>query len=725
MDQQPNFRTFLYGFGINSTILRNQLIADCPFCGKEKHFYVYIGPKTPKKSAGMFNCKVCGATGNHYTFLSKICEVSSSSKSSYSELSKSRGIKEATLRFFKLSQSVVNADWLIPNYSLKKSINNVYRYAKFDGKKQIRSSSYPCTQQLYNLQTLKKSTQVVWLCEGHWDAMVLTEIFAHLAERNGKFILKGNPNFKSELFNSNCIIAVPGANTFKEEWLKHLKGKEVILLFDNDKAGSDGMASLVRKIRDDDINVKSIRKLTWKDEDPNDLRDLLGTMNHLKVFNKILECLELVDADQEVVSSTSEHGYMEPEECTSFDDQRTSKPALLSYYDKQLHMTDDIRSTLATMLSVIISTKIAGGQLALRVLGPPGAVKSTLAECVSQNQKYVHAVSRFTGIVSGFGTVSESKQMVNEINGKCLVIKEADTILQLPNRKQVESELRDALGDGVIRVRYRNKSKTQVYVTRFTAILCGTRVLRDMDDAMLGSRFLDIVVHQDDAPNEEMVDMAVATQFSAMNESLAGGNHDVGLKKLVPFLAPPTIGFIEHKLELMAKGIKIEDLTSQQDKKHKALGQFVAACRSRVPRNREGGIRYRPEKEIATRISEYLARFIYFLTIVYYNPKGDSKSLTVTNKVMDAVAKIARDTAYGFQEEIVVALSKSKGGMTKESISTLIDLQPTQTYSVLQDMKELKLVTTNARKFASGKGRNAHFFILTDYMKQIVKDCDL
>lgn len=50
---------------------RNQIIADCPWCGKEKHFYVNKGVNK-KGRINPYDCKRCGVSGSIYTLLAKL-----------------------------------------------------------------------------------------------------------------------------------------------------------------------------------------------------------------------------------------------------------------------------------------------------------------------------------------------------------------------------------------------------------------------------------------------------------------------------------------------------------------------------------------------------------------------------------------------------------------------------------------------------------------------------
>ena len=54
---------------------RNQIIADCPWCGKERHFFVNKGTKRRMSGAILYHpydCKKCGKNGAAYTLFAKL-----------------------------------------------------------------------------------------------------------------------------------------------------------------------------------------------------------------------------------------------------------------------------------------------------------------------------------------------------------------------------------------------------------------------------------------------------------------------------------------------------------------------------------------------------------------------------------------------------------------------------------------------------------------------------
>ena len=274
-------------------------------------------------------------------------------------------------------------------------------------------------------------------------------------------------------------------------------------------------------------------------------------MNYLQILNFIKQRLTTVSLEP---AEEEEHkNKFTPIPCSSSKE-------LVEHFKGTLEWTKDIEYTLLSMVSVCLSTNTTGGQLGLRVIGPPGSVKSTLAECMSHSRRYVYPRSKFTGIISGWTSLRKSKQTANKMNEKCVLIKDADTMLQLPNLKQIESEIRDVLGDGVIRSEYRTGVEIEIN-TLFTMILCGTKVLRRMDDALLGSRFIDVVVYDSiKTKAEPIVKRAIRSQFDTITRQLAveDKKEEKGerIKDTIARLAPPMMGFLDAKHEQIRRGIR-------------------------------------------------------------------------------------------------------------------------------------------------------------------------
>lgn len=450
-------------------------------------------------------------------------------------------------------------------------------------------------------------------------------------------------------------------------------------------------------------------------------------MNYLRLYNAIKERLVTIEIKNE--EEKSDEPKFTPVPCNSPNE-------LINYYKSVLEWTQDIEFTLFSMAAVCLSTSTTGGQLGLRVIGPPGSVKSTLAESMSHSRKYVYPRSKFTGIVSGWSSLKKSKQTANKMNGKCVLIKDADTMLQMPNLKQIESEIRDALGDGVIRTEYRTGLEVEIY-SLFTMVLCGTKALRRMDDAILGSRFVDVVIHDSKKTDSQpIVKRAIRSQFATISEQLEIGKQEErtnDIKDTISKLAPPMMGFLEAKHEQLAGGVKIQPLTDDQEDRIYAMGELVSYCRAKVERNQKDTLSYRPEKELGTRLAEQFIRLLAFLSItlapVYKSLSSSSfqKDIKITKKAFAVLRKVVADTCYGFNYDIIQILykhdkrRKEAEGMPREAIAVKLGLSSSQTWNLLQDLQELDIVGTIGVSNPHGKGRKAHYYVLKPYLMEICK----
>jgi hypothetical protein len=392
-----------------------------------------------------------------------------------------------------------------------------------------------------------------------------------------------------------------------------------------------------------------------------------------------------------------EKEVVEPVSCSTFEE-------LCTYYEKELHFSPAMRTT---------ATPLKGAQLWIRIIGRPGSGKSTLAEIISP---YEHCYPRsvFKGLVTG-GRPSETriKATAEKLRGKIFIVKDADPLLQQPNRKQIESELRDAY-DGVIRAEYRTGIEYEVK-TSFSCVLCGTKELRDMDDAILGARFLDIEIDEGIRP-DLILQRSMESTYQRLIAGMGRGSHNGDCTEtdtVVDRLKPPTLGFLLHKSQEVLDRTS-NPLSPQQKAYIRHMSEFAGYMRAVVKRKQHKDIAYRPDVELPTRICDQLTRLGVFLCVVLDKPKVD-----VT--VLKILRKVALDTSKGFQLEATQALYR-KEELTLDQIAAYLRLSETQTRRIVTDMRELKIVT-NCRKASNihGRGRKLHFFTLTDEVAGLAK----
>lgn len=699
-EQSANFRKFYYIHGVDLTKGTPEMIGDCPFCGKEKHYFV-------NAMTGQYDCKSCGVKGNATTFLTELHEMSSSSPEDLRELAENRGVKVSTLQFCDIKRSALTDAYYLPVRNVKGNIINLFRSeAETNGngstKFPVYSAPAPCRQQLYLRDKLRKNS-TVFICEGHWDSVAWVEALLHLQQRGDKVVKKGRPDPENSLYASYDIAGAPGATTFSEEWLRDLKNRDVVILYDNDEAGEKGRKRLIKLMREANINFQRVRYMHWKKSDPNDIRDVVTQEGYLGAWRFVED--RLIDVDMDEAADVEE--IIEPEKCETFSE-------LLEHYDTQLHMTDSIRDTLAVMCALAISTAPDGSQLGLRVIGPPGSAKSTLAEAVSGCKALVFPTSKFTGLVSGFPNLKKAKQIAEQMNGKNVMVKDADVMLQLPNKKQIESEIRDALGDGVIRANFKTGVSEELY-TNFSMTQCGTFVLKQTDDSNLGSRFVDVFIADTNSDLEDVLDVAIKSELSKSYKSVPGERGKSDNK----ILAPPTAGFILHKRDWIEEGydenISFPKLRLEQVK---AMAKMIVCSRAKVAREGKDELQFRPEKEWPTRV---LKQFIKLGKVIALILAEDPKKIGVNRKAISILQRICRDTCWGFHFEIIELLYSLPEGMTSQQLGWKMGLGDTQAMKHCKDMLELGIVKRKPVKHNYGKGRKAHYFILSDDVRAAYK----
>jgi hypothetical protein len=297
-----------------------------------------------------------------------------------------------------------------------------------------------------------------------------------------------------------------------------------------------------------------------------------------------------------------------------------------------------------------------------------------------------------------------------KMKNRCVIIKEADTLLQLTNLAQVESEIRDILGDGVIRVEYRNGQETELQAT-ITMVLCGTKSLRKMDDSLLGSRFIDCVIHsdEDNHQNHEIVDRTIRSQLRILSSVISGGREPNDLSEIVQNVAPYVHGFVRHKIAQIDSGTLDIVHDDGIEKQIRQLGEFVAFCRAKIDRDRDKNLLYKPEKELSTRLGLHLSRLATFLAVVLHpGPK-----CYIDQKVFDIITKVVKDTACGFPFDAIQEIRGTPRGLNKEQLAFRIGIPNTQAAEILVNLSMLGIVGKESVHTSNGRGRNSHFYRLT------------
>lgn len=226
----------IFGLEFTGTSGDTHMTADCPFCDKAKHLFVNI-------KSTQYKCHVCLESGNLTTFLTTMMELThdDTPRETFGKLRKLRGIPSVAFKRWGLAHDTAN--WLIPHRNKNGNVVNVVTWA---GPGQPMKSAPGCSKGLFGMDRLAKAAKgaPIWVCEGEWDTMALTWLLRRFKE-------------------PGVVVGVPGAGTFKDEWVPLFRGRNVVLVFDADAAGDQGAAKAVEKLRG---RCASINSVAWPDK---------------------------------------------------------------------------------------------------------------------------------------------------------------------------------------------------------------------------------------------------------------------------------------------------------------------------------------------------------------------------------------------------------------------------------------------------------------------------
>lgn len=269
-----------------------QAQAECPFCNDDR------GKFSVNVLTGLFDCKVCGVSGNPLEFIRQLWKYSDKATNTQqlAMLAKDRKLCDPmTLNHWGACRSVTSSEWIVPAYAHDKDgvlkLHQVYRWVNIldakTNKWHMRLIPTPGIWGDGKVHGVFMPSQAhdpnrgnVLICEGAWDGMALWEALQ-----------------QSEHSHDNNVVAVPGANVFSSEWQPFFAGKSVTLLFDNDHprknpatgdmnepAGFAGVKRCCRVMAAMAEGPSSVSWLKWGDRgfdpqlpDGHDVRDFLST----------------------------------------------------------------------------------------------------------------------------------------------------------------------------------------------------------------------------------------------------------------------------------------------------------------------------------------------------------------------------------------------------------------------------------------------------------------
>lgn len=665
-----------------------QALGVCPFCGKAK-FYA-------SKESGLWDCKPCGISGNPVAFLRKLYEASAAAGilTDLTPLADNRRLSVDVLERWGVATSLLTGEYLVPGYNLAGEIHQLYRY-EIGGYLGVTPGVHGQGEShgLFGVPLLEKSKNGRWgkkdllVCEGPWDGMAIDEAL----RRAGM----------SEQYE---VIAVPGCNVWREEWGEICRKRKVYLLYDNDHprtndktgtvsppAGFAGMRRVSASLLKSKPGPSEVRYLAWGGEgndhnpglpDGYDVRDYL-TQEYpeipdgptiARLLSTLLQETYVVPVVWALEPSGGDTLACLP--CTSWN-------LLANAWRAALKWTEGLDRGLSVMLSCVVSVRMPGDQLWVKIISPPSGGKTTLCEALAVNSRWTISKSVLRGFHSGWGAKGEAS-LIRKVRDKTFLLKDGDTLLSQPNLAQILAEARD-LYDTVSRSHYRNGNGSDETGVRMTWIICGTESLRQLDSSELGERCLDcVVIDEIDEDMEDEIGLKAIRRIVSSKGVEANGDpashFSPELVKAMR-LTGGYVGYLRENAADLLNGVEMDDATM---KTLLDLGKFVAFMRARPSKKQDESV----TREMSTRLRIQLSRLAICLAAVLGRPEVDGE-------VMRRVRRVARDTSRGRSLNVVCKLyDLGYEGIDKRSLIQLVNETPAKLGELLLFLYRLKIVET-------------------------------
>lgn len=649
-----------------SSMSSDQWCGTCPWDEKPDKFYV--NPKT-----GQWDHKMTGERGNVITFLGAAAEFYKAQMTPklLRKLSKDRGLPVEAFKGLDLGWDGKN--YMLPVYGPKGTVRDIRRWSP-----KIRRvmSTKGCKTQLYGLDRLAKakSGSVVWICEGEWDRVAMRWFLRALGRKR------------------DIVVSVPGATTFKEEWVKFFQGHDVIDVHDNDEAGDKG-ATRVREIFFK--AGQKLRYLNWPDhwQDGWDVRDYVSYALDQKVplrtswkkFESLISDVHRRDKGEDQYSAVEKAErirYLSDEEAPTFEE-------LVKKYSRFLHMDEEMVLALKFILSIIYSQQIGTREpLWAYLVAAAGAGKTAL---LSATAGCARTVFRSTvtpnALVSGFKS-EHDPSLLPKLSGKTFIIKDFTTTLVGAefDFERVMAILRDAF-DGDYSQGYGN-NVTRAYTNLHFSMVAGvTPAIHAKPMAMMGERFLKFCMRTGNAKTR--MERLMATVRSADQDS-----------RMQKDLQDVTERFLSRRV--VEEDVPPPDSGSEFVKRVAALSQILSGLRAQVTRDRYDKeiLTHRPEPEVGTRPFKQFMKLARALRIVLRKKRYD-------DEIYSLIERIAMDSCTGFNIEIVSCLMENGNAMTKADVAHAISLSNSTVERALKDLEVLRVVKRRQSQASGEAGRPA------------------
>lgn len=653
---------FIYhGFNFDPQLYSSgNFYGDCRLCGGEGKFYI-------EEKEGRWDCKKCGRSGNVYTFLRLLWDaLGPLPRERLKALAKNRQLPLRFLRSADVRWDDYMDRYVLALYNAKGALVNLKTYRLPVGKKRnalMATKGLPLPNGMYGARRLAgRPQEPIYLAEGEWDAIAWNGL-RRLLKKKGTVVSVG-----------------AGAGTkLVDSFVERFRGREVYVLYDNDKAGREGELKIAAALKD----KAQLRFAHWdeaREPDGWDVRDWVVT--GVTKEKKPLTCWTRLHM---LLKETPRLGEVAPGEVEEKPDLYASNHELpaprtrdeaLAVWDKWLVVSN--YDVLDICMAVAISVRYENIRpLWLLVTGPPSSGKST-AIMALEALPWMFSSSTLTpsALISGVDRhTGGDASMLPHLNNKCISFKDLTALFSMAPEKLAEilGLLRDSW-DGHVRKDFGN-GVVRDYRVRFAWIAGVTSQifssLETMNSVGMGERFLMIDVrrseplHAEDAVAYEAVSNSdrITVQERELREAISGYLGNLELPKELPAIPEA----LKYRLVGIAKGL--------------------AMARASVPRSRFGSRRHLTgmvEPEAPARIAGQLAVLTRLLAVVRGVPE-------VTDEEVRIASLTALDSVTPMRFHVLTYILR-KPGISFEELALRCRLNGPTVKFLVEDLRMLGLV---------------------------------
>jgi len=645
-------------------------VSDCPFCGRQKKFYV-------NEDTLAWDCKVCQCKGKYIDFLEQIAERNHEhflkTPQIQKELAVDRGLKRKTLR--EAGLGFFGGTYTVPVYHGEAFVD-LLRYRP--GNKLMQSPGG--RKGIYGTPDIRKGTEI-WIVEGIWDCLALRELFQKAGVEDAD------------------VVAVPGTDTFWPKWAGFFNNRRVFVAYDADGtkakfAAQKGMQKVETVLRG---VAKELQFIHWPDGlvEGYDLRDFYhDSKDSRKAIRKLRKYM------QKKPPVVPEKQVLERKKKKKKPKKKTQKPIsrdqLIKEYRKWLHITDDEIEILDVIFGAMYANRMEGDPLWLFIVGPPGCGKTELLMTLSKSD-YVYPSTTLTtaSLISGAQLKDGADpSLIPQLDGLVWVVKDFTTILSMPFvavaeifgilRDAFDGKIKKVFGTGVVRD----------YESKFGIIAGVTHHINAFHaNTTVGERFL---------------------RYNVRHKSQSAGSAALITAAMDNINVEDTMRETLQKIAKRAvdkEALEIPDMTEYWLSHIIPLAQWISHMRGAVMRDRYSDeIIYSPSAEIGTRVAKQLTKLAMGIAMFREHKE-------IGEEVYRIITRVAQDTSPDRADLIVKQLYLYDIPMTARRLSHRTKLEVGTVRKVLRDMRLLRIVDR--------LGESSQQWKLTSKMKKMMDTAEV